>query len=92
MFTQHAQHAPLLVGQAVLAQAGPGVLHHGLARFEQQAWQVAVDKRGFGAHLFNMLNDFQGPVARVFPDHPRGGENVNMIPLRPLFRTRLPLM
>ena len=46
VFSQHAQHAPLLVRQAVLAQAGPGVQHHRLARFKQEAGQVAVDERG----------------------------------------------
>ena len=48
VFAQHAQHAPLLVAQAVLAQAGAGVLHHGLARLQQQARQVAVGEGGTG--------------------------------------------
>jgi len=28
-----------------------------VARLQQQAWEVAVDKGGRCAHLFNMLND-----------------------------------
>jgi mevalonate kinase len=63
VLAQHTQHPPLLVRQAVLAQARAGVLHHGLARLQQQARQVAVGKgRGGGLggssfHLFNILND-----------------------------------
>ena len=49
VFAQHAQNAPLLVRQAVTAQAGPRVRHHGLARLQQQARQIAV-REGGGGH------------------------------------------
>ena len=49
VLAQHAQHAPLLVGQAVAAQARARVRHDGLARLQQQAGQVAVLERG-GSH------------------------------------------
>jgi len=42
VFPQHAQHAPLLVRQAVAAQARARVRHDGLARLQKQARQVAV--------------------------------------------------
>lgn len=48
VLAEHAQHAPLLVRQAMAAQAGPRVRHHGLARLQQQAGQVAVLERGGG--------------------------------------------
>ena len=44
MFAQHAQHPPLLVAQAVFAQAWPGVRHHRLTCLQQQARQVTVDE------------------------------------------------
>eukprot|EP01136_Pigoraptor_vietnamica_P026292 Opistho-1_new@81183 len=91
MFTEHAQHAPLLVRQTVLAQAGPGVQHHGLARFEQQARQVAVDEGGGVVHLFNMLNEFSGNNSRVYPER-RRGENARMNALTSLLGTEHPLI
>jgi hypothetical protein len=57
MFPQNPQHPPLLVRQAVLAQARAGVGHDSFSRLQQQARQIAVDE-GRGAHLFNMLNEF----------------------------------
>jgi hypothetical protein len=57
MLAQHTQHTPLLVRQAMLAQAGAGVEHHRLTGFEQKSGQVAVGKRRFVTHLFNMLNE-----------------------------------
>ena len=51
MLAQHAQHAPLLVRQAVAAQAGPRVGHDGFARLQQQARQVAVLEGGHGAAI-----------------------------------------
>ena len=45
VLAEHPQHAPLLVGQRMLAQAGPRVRHDGFARLQQQARQVAVDER-----------------------------------------------
>jgi hypothetical protein len=44
MLAQHTQNTPLLVGQAMLAQAGAGVRHHRLTCLEQQTRQIAVDK------------------------------------------------
>jgi hypothetical protein len=41
----------------MLSQTRSGVQHHGFARFEQKARQVAVSKSGVGGHLFNMLNE-----------------------------------
>ena len=50
VLAQHAQHAPLLVRQAVAAQAGPRVRHDGFARLQQQAREVAVlESGGHGA-------------------------------------------
>ena len=46
VLAQHAQHAPLLVREAVAAQAGPGVRHDGLARLQQEAREVAVLEGG----------------------------------------------
>jgi len=46
VLAQYAQHAPLLVRQAVAAQARPGVGHDGLARLQEEARQVAVLERG----------------------------------------------
>jgi hypothetical protein len=66
MFAQHPQHAPLLVGQTVLTQAGPGMAHDRFARLQEQARQVAVDEWG-GWHLFNMLIDWPGFDLGVFP-------------------------
>jgi hypothetical protein len=57
MLSQNAQHTPLLVRQAMLAQARSRVGHDGLACFEQQAGQVSMDKSGGCGHLFNMLNE-----------------------------------
>ena len=66
VFAQHPQHPPLLVRQAVRAQAGAGVAHDRFACLQEQARQVAVDERGVG-HLFNMLIDWGGFCLRVFP-------------------------
>jgi hypothetical protein len=41
----------------MLAQAGAGVEHHRLTGFEQKPGQVAMGKRRFVTHLFNMLNE-----------------------------------
>ena len=49
VLAEHTQHAPLLVRQAVAAQAGARVRHDGLARLQQQSRQVAVLERG-GSH------------------------------------------
>ena len=50
LLAQHAQHTPLLVRQAVAAQAGPRVRHHRLARLQQQARKVAMlETCGHGA-------------------------------------------
>jgi hypothetical protein len=61
VLAQHAQHAPLLVGQRVLAQAGPGVGHHGFACLQQKARQVAMSECGAQGlslpKLLNMLNE-----------------------------------
>ena len=48
VFAQHAQHAPLLVRQAVAAQAGARVRHDGLARLQQEARQIAMRESGGG--------------------------------------------
>jgi hypothetical protein len=50
----------------MLSQTRSGVQHHGFARFEQKARQVAVGKGGVGSHLFNMLNEWGHAVTRVF--------------------------
>jgi hypothetical protein len=66
VFTQYPQHPPLLVGQALRSQAGPGVAHDRLACLQKQARQVAVEEwRGW--HLFNMLIDRPDFDLGVFP-------------------------
>jgi hypothetical protein len=67
MLAQHAQHAPLLVRQPMLAQARTGVGHDGFTRLQQQARQIAVGKGGWGTHLFNILNEYPLLTTRVFP-------------------------
>ena len=63
VLAEHAQHAPLLVAQAMFAQAGPRVGHDGFARLQQQTREVAVGEGGAQARclskLLNMLNDWQ---------------------------------
>jgi hypothetical protein len=66
VLTQYPQHPPLLVGQAMRSQAGPGVTHDRFARLQEQARQVAVDEWG-GLHLFNMLIEWSGFNLGVFP-------------------------
>ena len=66
VFTQHPQHPPLLVGQAMRSQAGPGVAHDRFASLQEQTRQVAVDEWGW-LHLFNMLIELSGFDLRVFP-------------------------
>ena len=51
VFAEHTQHAPLLVRQAVAAQAGARVRHHGFARLQQQAREVAVAEGGHGPFI-----------------------------------------
>jgi hypothetical protein len=66
VLTQYPQHPPLLVGQAMRSQAGPGVTHDRFARLQEQARQVAVDEWR-GLHLFNMLIEWSGFNLGVFP-------------------------
>jgi hypothetical protein len=47
----------------MLTQARTGVGHHGLARLQQQAGQVAMQKSGDHAKLFNLLNFCQVGVS-----------------------------
>jgi hypothetical protein len=71
VFTQYPQHPPLLVGQTLRSQAGPGVAHDRLACLQKQARQVAVNKWG-SLHLFNMLIDRAGLDLGVFPCFRKG--------------------
>jgi hypothetical protein len=66
VFAKNPQHTPLLVGQAVSAQTGPGMPHDRFARLQKQARQVSVNK-GVVLHLFNMLIDWVGFHLSVFP-------------------------
>jgi hypothetical protein len=47
------------------------VEHHRLTGFEQKPGQVAVDKRSWGGHLFNMLNESIPTDTRVFTSSAR---------------------
>jgi hypothetical protein len=47
----------------MLAQTRAGVRHHGLARLQQQAGQIAMQKSGDHAKLFNLLNFCQVGVS-----------------------------